>query len=185
MSQHTSSTPVDGPSDSSPPLANRLVHRAQRAHNLLVFLVVAAALLCLAGAQAKIVPFDALGVDPRAAWLMGLRLAIPVAMLGLTAMLTNRTVKAFVRRHGEARLTGDALAPVYCRCKRASMLLMTGAALFCDAFLLLRPPGLDVLVAAIPLVLLLMTRPLMSGLVGFAGLADSFRKDATRSDQPS
>ena len=59
MSRHASSTPADDPSDSSPPLANRLVHRAQRAHNLLVFLVVAAALLCLAGAQAKIVPFDA------------------------------------------------------------------------------------------------------------------------------
>lgn len=185
MSRHTSSTPVGGPAESEPPLANRLVQRALRAHNLLVFGVVAAALLCLAGAQARIVSFDALGVDPRGAWLMALRLAMPVAMLGVTALITNRAVKAFVRSHGGARLTGDALAPVYCRCKRASMGLMTGAALFCDAFLLFRPRGLDVLVAAIPLVLLVMTRPLMGGLVGFAGLADSFREDATRSDQPS
>lgn len=105
--------------------------------------------------------------------LTWLRLALPFAAMLVTGILTQTALNRFVAetRAGNVRVTLEHAAPVFYRGKLAATLLfgLTGA--FSAACLVAGHTVKDVLLALLPIVLLLITRPSEAGLAAFALLA--------------
>lgn len=155
-----------------------LVHRLVRANNLMVFLVVCTGLICVAIVQTS--PYFR---GRPAAWLAvltWLRIGVPVAALIVTAVVTQRALSAYLRGLAGEPVTVDSIAPTFYRCKRVSMALLFGAALFAAVCLLFGHRTTDVILAALPLGLLLITRPSMAGLLSLTRAAIQMSTDAER-----
>ena len=158
-------------------MADVLLHRTQRRHNLLNIVVVIVGLVCLLGARMHWVRAGFV-TEPARSVLVIVRLAVPAVMLLVTALFTNVKLTGAGRRaDSAAALTASALAPVFCRCKSTTMLLLTAAGLFADAQLLFEPRWLALLLVLLPLAVLIGLRPTHGGLAAFTGLAGGGRHD--------
>ncbi len=170
-------------SESGPNAPAQLVHRLVRTNNLMVFLVVCTALICVALVQSTSF-FRA----PRPRWLpllTWLRIGLPVAALVFTAVFTQRALSAYLRGLEGRPVTVDSIAPTFYRCKQVSMGLLFAVALFAAACLLLGHRLADVLLVVLPLGLLLIARPSMAGLLSLTQAAVQMAEEAGRADHAS
>jgi hypothetical protein len=152
--------------------AQRETARLVRMSNLAIFVVLVLGLACVAYVQTTRFFSDRQQIH---GWLVGLRLLLPMLALFLTGVITRRLLTGFIRRVGAVELTLGDYIPLFARCKGTSIALLTAAGLFSSACLLFGHRTLDVLLAGLPLLLLLITRPTFFSLVAFIGTVQSMR----------
>jgi len=170
-------------SEGKPDAPAQLVHRLVRTNNLMVFLVVCTALMCLAFAQsASFLHIPRAWGAPLLTWL---RIGLPVAALVFTAVFTQRALSAHLRGLGGRPVTVDSIAPTFYRCKQVSMGLLFAAALLAAACLLLGHRVADILLVVLPLGLLLIARPSMAGLLSLTQAAVQMAEEAGQAGDPS
>lgn len=153
------------------------IARLVRLSNLAIFVIVALGLACAAFVQTTRFFSDRQEIR---GWLIGLRLIVPLAALAATAWITQRLLKAFTRRVGDIHLELADHLPLFVRCKTVSIALLTIAGLFASTCLLFSHRTMDVLLALLPIVLLVISRPTFFGLVGFAQTVESMREQAAQ-----
>lgn len=151
-----------------------IVRRLIRLNNLLVFALVAAGLIGLAVARTWGAQRPGAAVGSLLLWA---RIVLPSAALVITAVVTQRALAAAARDLDEP-VCAVSIAPVFDRCKRASMWMLAAAGVLAGGCLALGTTK-DLLLAAVPLVLLLITRPSEQGFLSFLNLAVSMQEDAS------
>lgn len=103
---------------------------------------------------------------------------VPLAALFLTALLTRRVIAAFIRRIGDVDLSLTDYLPAFSTGKRISTVLLAVAGVFASACLLFGHQTMDVLLALLPILLLLISRPNYFSLIAFVGTVQTMRDEA-------
>lgn len=164
--------------------AQRAADKLIRIHNVLLLAVVVGGLGCILYVQTT--HFHS-GRRPAFMWMLtAASIGLPILALAATAAATNGIIKRFVRRIGDLVIDPQAVAPLFFRAKLVSMTTLTLAGFFADACLLFGHRTLEFALAAIPIILMLITRPARGGVATFVTLVDTIRQDmngpAARSD---
>lgn len=166
----------DRPGGAAQSAADKLI----RIHNVCLLAVVVGGLGCIMYVEAT--HFYS-GRRPAFMWLLTIAaIGLPIVALAATAAATNALIKSFVRRIGDLDIDPEAVAPLFFRAKLVSMTTLTFAGLFADACLLFGHRNLEFVLAAIPILLMIITRPARGGVATFATLVDTIRQDMTGTD---
>lgn len=174
---------VDFATESRADTPAQLVHRLVRINNLMVFLVVCTALICVALVQSS--SFFRAQRPPWLPLLTWLRIGLPVVALILTAVFTQRALSVYLRGLAGRPVSVDSIAPAFYRCKQVSMGLLFAAALFAAVCLLFGHRVADILLVVMPLGLLLIARPSMAGLLSLTQAAIQMADEAGGAGRPS
>src|SRR5262245_32530193 len=152
--------PSDKPDDANrvadDAVARYAIGRLVRSSNLAIFVIVAAGLACVA--YVKTTHFFSDRQEFRG-WLIALRVTLPIAALFVTGIATKQILSRFVQRVGGVDLTIADYLPAFSVCKTVSIVLLTIAGLFGSICLLFGHQTMDVLLAGLPILLLLISRP--------------------------
>lgn len=152
--------------------AQQVVDRLVRRHNALLLLIIVFDLAC-ALAASTLRPFDHLQSSP---WMAGVIAgALPILALAATGVLTRLTIADCARRQAAGAAAGPALTAAFERSKNASMIALTIAGCLAGLCLLLVNRMWMLAVVALPLILMLLTRPGLNGLLTMAALVEAER----------
>jgi hypothetical protein len=166
--------PADAPSHQNSEGDQRLsdaIAPLRRLNNLVIFLIVACGL-----ASAAAVTMTGMFRE-RPAWASYLTLArsvLPVLALIATFVYTSRAIAGLAARE----TTLEASIAAFGRSKRFATLLFGGVGVFGAACLLATHRTADVVLAAIPLLLVIVARPTPGSLLSFMELAAGERRGA-------
>ncbi len=152
--------------------AKQVIAKLVRVHNLLFLLIVVSGL-----ASYLIVEASGIFDQPPAGmlWFNLACIALPVGSLIMTALVTDRMIAAHVRRCGDIAPCADESARCFQRSKIFSMALMTLSAMFAGTCLLFGHRVREVVLAVIPALLMLLTRPSDMSLANFVSLGQMER----------
>ena len=158
--------------DAEPGPATQIVEKLIRLHNLLFLLVVVNAL-----ASYPIVKITGIFNNPPAGmiWLNVGCIVLPIVSLILTALATDRMIRALVRRRGDAEPTADDSAMCFKRSKIFSMVLMTLCGLFAGTCVIFGHRVREAILVVVPVLLMLLTRPSGMSLSNFVKLVEMER----------
>ncbi len=112
------------------------------------------------------------------------RLSLPFVMLLITGFYTGAAIRAYVRQFPHETATPERVVELFARCKWVATMLMLLAGVFAATGMLDPTRTLDYVAVVLPIGLLVIGRPLFSGLVTFATIVERARSDAD-DDQPS
>ena len=162
----------------SPPYAEP-ARRLVLLHNTQVLLVFVAGLICAGITKQR--GGGMLDMQENR-WLDVLRVVAPIAVLLLTGVYTQFAMTAFAKRSVAGPLAPVAVLPLFARCKRISMYLLTAAALFACVCLILGNRVMDVALALLAWGLLVATRPSVKGFESFAAIVEAQREELAKDD---
>jgi hypothetical protein len=144
------------------------ITRLTRVHNLLIFVVFLAGLVAVGVAYDRHERGRPIVIeDSSRTGLLVLRIALPIMALVLTAMYTSWQMKRQSRRMAAGDVPPAALLSAFQKCKAMSMMLLGIAAVVASVCLALGHRWIDLIVAAIPFLLLIVTRPSTPGMLQF------------------
>jgi hypothetical protein len=162
--------------DASPADARAIVDQLVRRHNLLLVIIVVFDLACAMAASALRL-FDRVS---HLAWIAGVvAAALPFLALIVTGIVTRMAIVQCARQQAAGANPGAALAVAFRRSKNASMIALTVAACLAGLCLLIVNRRWMLAVVALPLILMLLTRPGLNGLITMASLVEAERGDST------
>ena len=159
--------------DAEPGPARQTIHELIRVHNLLFLLVVINAL-----ASYPIVKITGIFKNPPAGmiWLNVACIVMPIVSLIVTALVTDRLIRAQVGRRGDVESTAADSVECYKRTKILSMVLMTLCGLFAGTCLIFAHRVREAILVGVPVLLMLLTRPSGVSLTNFVKLVEMERK---------
>ena len=160
--------------DAEPGPATQTVEKLIRLHNVLFLLVVVNAL-----ASYPIVKITGIFNNPPAGmiWLNVGCIVLPIVSLIFTALATDRMIRALVRRRGDVETTADDSAACFKRSKMISIVLMTLCGLFAGTCVILGHRVREAILAVVPVLLMLLTRPSGMSLTNFVKLVEMERME--------
>ena len=144
------------------------VTRLIRLHNAMIFVVFVCGLAAVGVAYDRAQRGTAFEISDR--WrtaTLVMRVALPVVALLLTGVYTHLQMKRHACQMRSGPVSPAVLYNTFQRCKLLSMVLLTLAGVFASVCLVLGHRWIDLIIAAITLLLLIMTRPGLESVTSF------------------
>lgn len=185
MSQHD--TPAAEPQTRLRPEArfDAAVERLIRLHNVMIFVVFVCGLIAVGVAYDRAQRGTEFEISDRMRMAsLVVRVALPIVALVLTGIFTHVQMKRHARQMRAGQVPAAQLYNTFQRCKLLSMVLLALAGVFASVCLVLGHRWIDLIIAAITLLLLIITRPGTESVSSFFAEIELLR-DTLDKDVPS